>query len=395
VSRARLAVALAWLGASVAGALAGAFGCGSSGTATPPGDAGADATADAPVAPDGSDDAGADVLGKGARLLALDLNPAADDNYLNAFDLAREAGVQAVNVSIDWRDLESSADAGPDADSGGIAYFNPNLHIANLVFPGQAQVSLAFRAVDTTGPDVPPDLAGRPLDDPEVLARYNAAQDYVFGEIPDLTLSMYVLGNELDDALGTDAAKWAAYKTFFDGALAHAHALRPGVKVGATVTFAGATQHPELIGPTLQGADFLGITYNPVNADFTVRPVTDVRGDLDKLVGLYPTKPIYFRGAGYPSSPEVGSSLGQQAAFVSELFRAWDAHADRIPVMTFFTMNEYSPKVLAQLGTYYGSSDPKFLAFLGTLGLRTYSPGRGTDKPGWDALATGAHARGW
>jgi len=165
--------------------------------------------------------------------------------------------------------------------------------------------------------------------------------------------------------------------------------------VGTVVTLAGAKAHPELVAPLLQNADFLGITYYPLRADFTARPVTDVRADVDALVALYPSTPIFFREAGYPSSADLGSSPDQQAAFVTELFRAWDAHEARIPVLTFFTMNEYSPQALTQLAQYYGSSDPKFLAYLGTLGLRTYAPGTGTNKPAWDALTRGARARGW
>ncbi len=377
-------------------------GCGSTAD-SPARDAGLDATTlDGATdgAETGAGDAGEDVVPRHARTLGLDINAAADGKYLTALGIARDAGVvQTINVTIDWAGMETSPDAGPDAgdagDEGGTAYFNPNLHIANLVFAGTTKVSLAFRAVDTTGPVLPADLAGRPFDAPEIAARYNAAQDYVFGEIPDLTLAMYVIGNEVDLPFGTDAAKWGAYKTFFDAAAAHARALRPGVKVGSVVTLAAAISHPELVAPLLTNADFLGITYYPLKADFTVRPVTDVRADVDALVARYPSTPIFFREAGYPSSPDVGSSPEQQAAFVTALLRAWDANEARIPVLTFFTMNEYSPAALTQLAQYYGSSDPKFLAYLGSLGLRTYAPGSGANKPGWEALTRGAHARGW
>jgi hypothetical protein len=385
-----------WFALALASALGG---CGTGGNGSPPVDGGPDATLEGGSdAGAGGGDAGEDVVPRLARTIGLDVNAASDGNYLTAFGIAHDAGVvQAINVTVDWNGVESDPDggAGDGGDAGGPSYFNPNLHIANLVFSGTAKVSLAFRAVDTTGPAVPPDLAQRPLDAPEVVARYNAAQDYVFGEIPDLSLSMYVVGNEVDIPFGADAAKWGAYKTFFDGAAAHARTLRPGVLVGTVVTLAGATAHPELVTPILQNADFLGVTYYPLHADFTVRPVTDVRSDVDALVARYPSTPIFFREAGYPSSADVGSSPDQQAAFVAELFRSWDAHAARIPLLTFFTMNEYSPGALAQLAQYYRSSDPKFLAYLGSLGLRTYAPGTGTNKPAWDALVRGAHARGW
>jgi hypothetical protein len=39
-------------------------------------------------------------------------------------------------------------------------------------------------------------------------------------------------------------------------------------------------------------------------------------------------------------------------------------------------------------------SDPTFLSYLGTLGLRTHA-GSGTDKPAFAALMAQAKARGW
>jgi hypothetical protein len=401
LARGRARARQRWIALAAALAGGGGGGCSSSTAGGgSPADGGPDATLDAGTdgaGGDGGGDASEDVVPRLARTLGLDVNAAADGQFLTAYGIARDAGVQAVNVSVVWKTMETVPDAGPDGggDAGGPSDFEPNLHIANLVFGGTTKVSLALLAVDPTGPELPSDLTGRPLDAPEVSARYNAAQDYVFGEIPDLSLAMYVVGSEIDLAFATDAAKWSAYKTFFDAAAAYARTLRPGVKVGTVVTLAGAKAHPELVAPILQNADFLGLTYAPLQVDFTVRPVEGVRADVDAIVALYPTTPLFFRQAGYPSSTDVGSSPDQQAAFVTELFRAWDAHQAQIPLMTFFTMNDYSPQAVTQLAQYYGSSDPKFLAYLGSVGLRTYAPASGTNKPGWDALVRAAAARGW
>lgn len=381
--------------------------CGGAGTIATASCSSNDAT---PAAPDaaaetghagegGGADAGADALEdvkpRFGRTLGLDINSAEDGNYIHALNIAKDAGVQALNLTIDWSSVETAADAGADGGDAGITYFNPNLHIANLVFADSAKVSFAFRAVDTTGPSFPADLAGKALDDPALVARYNAAQDYVFGEIPDLKLSMYVIGNEVDLPFGADAAKWTAYKAFFDATAAHARELRSDVKVGTVVTLGGAKAHRELVTPLLENADFLGLTYYPVGPDYAVQPLSTLGADLAAIVAAYPGKPIFLREAGYPASPTLGSSVDQQAAFVAELFRVWDDHADRIPLLTFFTMNDYSPQALDSLSKYYGSTDPRFLAYLGSLGLRTYGPDAGTDKPAWSALSHGAHARGW
>jgi hypothetical protein len=83
-----------------------------------------------------------------------------------------------------------------------------------------------------------------------------------------------------------------------------------------------------------------------------------------------------------------------QATFVRELYRTWDENAARMPLVTFFTIHDYSPARVDDFAANYGVSDPKFKDYLGTLGLRTFG-GHGTDKPGWAALVDGAHARGW
>jgi hypothetical protein len=370
-------------------------GCGSSPSTTPevpdatiPADAGVDTG-------QGASDGGEDVSPRGARVLGLDINTPEDGGYIGALLMAQEAGVQATNVTIDWSDIDDVGDGGADGGDASITRFNPYLHIANLVFPQYSvSVSLAVRAVDTGGPHFPADLTGRALDDPEVIARFNATQDYVFGEIPDLSLQMYVVGNEVDLALGQDATKWAAFTTFFEAAATHARSLRAGVRVGVVFTWRGATSNVDPIAKIVPLSDFIGITYYPLNPDFTVRPVSDVSGDFDTLVRLYPSKPIFVREAGYPSGALVGSSPEKQAEFVHELFHVWDAEQSRIPLMTFFEMTDYPPQVVDDLARAYGISDPNFKDYLGTLGFRTF-PGIGADKPAWGALTQGARARGW
>jgi hypothetical protein len=352
-----------------------------------PFDAAPDVTLDASI--DGPPDV---VVPRGSRVLGLDIEAAEDGDYVAALARAKDAGIQSTNVTILWRDLEATGDGGVEA---GITYFNPLLHIANLVFPpNEIKASLAIVAVDTVGPVVPPDLTGRPIDDPAVIDRFNLAQDYVFGEIADLSLTMYVIGNEIDAPFAGDPAKYAAYKTFFDAAAAHARSKRAALKVGPVLRLSGALADHDALRPLVASADFLGITYFPLDSNYSVRPPSTVHADLAQVAQLFPDKPVLVREAGYPSSSVVGGSPDAQANFVQELYRAWDENAARVPLLTFFTMHEYSPNQVDDFAAYYGVSDPKFKEYFGTLGLRTFA-GHGTDKPGWGAFQAGARARGW
>jgi hypothetical protein len=381
--------------------------CSSDGTELRPSDAGVEAsTIDAIFPPLPPQDADADVppAPKGTRKLGLEINAPEDDDYYAALVRAREAGVEITNVSLGWDDLEippPTADAGTDADpdaasDAGPTYFNASLHVANLVLPAVGlAASVTVRTVDSNGSHVPADLAQRSFDDPAVLARFNAAQDYLLGELPDLSIAVYVIGNDVDVSFGEDATKYAAYKTFFDGASAYAKQKRPGLKVGAAATLAG------LVGPRSAelsslnaSSDYVVVTYSPVASDFTARDPASARQDFALLAQIYPNKPIYVREARYPSSGALGSSAEKQADFVRAMFAAWDERRASVSVVTFFPMHEYRQPALDALTRYYGSSDPRFVEYLRTLGLRAAS-GAGADKPAFGALASEAKRRGF
>jgi hypothetical protein len=88
----------------------------------------------------------------------------------------------------------------------------------------------------------------------------------------------------------------------------------------------------------------------------------------------------------------LGSSEEVQAQFVRNVFTFWDRNHARMPVVNFTWMHDISQEALDSYGDYYGLYDRRFLAFLGTLGLRTHD---GHDKPAFKALREEAVARGW
>ena len=123
-----------------------------------------------------------------------------------------------------------------------------------------------------------------------------------------------------------------------------------------------------------------------------VRPPSAVHGDFAAVVNAIPDKPIIYYQIGYPSSPSLGSSPEQQATFITEAFRAWDEHADRILMLDFQWMHETPAFGLDQYAEYYQSDSPDFRAFLGSLGLQSWS---GKPKPAWGVLSREAAARGF
>jgi hypothetical protein len=277
-------------------------------------DAGIDATQDGGVVP------------KGTRTLGIEvvIDSLQFPQQVNAvFD----AGGRTTNASFTWYDdVErpfaeipdaSAADADADADAdaasgneGGTIIFNAGFHIVGLVL-GESHVraSLAVAALDRTGPRLPPDLAGRALDDVAVTSRYDAITDYVFTQIIDLELDAYLVALDVDATLGTDAAKWTTFASFVSKVGAHVRTKRPNLKVGFTLSAAALAEKKDLAAAALAASDVVVVT----------EPES-----FDAIVDAAPAgKPIFIHHI----------ALGGLTA--RDAFVQWDRFAERVPIVTF------------------------------------------------------------
>lgn len=315
----------------------------------------------------------------GERLVGIDVVSAEDGDYDRAMEIARQAGAEVVSLSVYWDEIETVP---------GVYAPDPNwLEIANQYYPARGvRVALVISVLDTVRARLPADLESKAFDDPEVIARFAEALGYIFSQIPELELVSLAVGNEVDGVLGIDARAWEAYQVFYDSAVERVHALRPGLPVGVKATLEGLTGAPrERIDALNRSSDVVLATYYPLEPDFTVRDPAVVHEDIDALVARHPDRPVFLHETGYPSGAKCGSSEELQAEFVRQVFSAWDAHADRIRLVIFTWLTDVSPRSLRDMESYYGISQPAFLEYLGTLGLRTY-PAAGADKAGFAAL---------
>ena len=326
------------------------------------------------------------VAPRGDRLLGIAAVPASDNDYGRAFTMAKEAGTGVAEIPVRWDEMEPSAGQ----------YRDPNNDLANgnAFYTSQGiAVSVSLACIDTNVDRRPADLKGKPIDDPAVVDRYNRAVDYVLSKLKDVQLISFSVGNEVDVFLGNDDAKWQQYKNFYEKAREHIKTVKPGVKVGVKTTIGGANyNNVARIKGLNEHSDAIMVTYYPLEGDFSVKDPAVVQSDFDAICSNYPGKDVYFLEAGYPSSPLENSSEEKQAEFVRQLFAAWDRHADQVKVVIVLWLHDVSPSTVSDMTGYYGVHDPKFAAYLGTLGLRTYD---GKDKLAWPALKNEAAIRGW
>jgi hypothetical protein len=253
------------------------------------------------------------IVPKGSRTLGIEVTIDALD-FPDQVRAIIDAGARTTNASLAWNEIERPIDAGDDANAdasadaaAGTQIFNAGVHIVNLIL-GTSDVRAIFAvpALDATGPRLPPDLAGKALDDSAVTSRYDAVTDYVFTQLPDLELDAYLVAVDADATLGTDSAKWTAFAAFVSKVAAHAHTMRPNLKVGFALSAAAVVDEKDLVAGALAASDVV---------------VVSQPASFDALVNAAPAgKSIFVH--------RIGLDAG-------DAFRQWDRHVDRIPIVTF------------------------------------------------------------
>lgn len=324
---------------------------------------------------------------KGDRILGIDVNMAEDNDYDKAFRLAKEAGMQVVPLSINWKDIETSP--GKYEDPGDA------LKITNIYYPPtKTKIALYIRSVDTASKPVPADLLNIPFTDPVMAERYLKMLNWVFSQIPDVDIEFLSVADEMDLFWGDQRKQYQEWGSFFKSVKPALKAKRPDLKVGFTITLYGLTRDlAQEFQHNNQESDIVLVSYYP-NDDTGLQEPTVVSNDYDKLVATYPSRVIYIEQTGYPTSGFLGSSEAKQREFIRETFRAWDKHADQIKYISFAWLHDLPQSALDFYTQYYGTSDKNLMEFLRTLGFRTYT-GSGEDKESFRAIKAEAEARGW
>lgn len=335
---------------------------------------------------------------KGDRVLAYQVDMTEDLNYDNDFALAQDACMESIHISSVWSSYEPTSG---NYDTSFIANF---LDIVNLYYPANGtKIELQIAPINTNVLELPADLMSTPLNDPVVINRFKILLDTVFAHIPNVELSALNIGNESEIYLGTDANAYNEFGIFLDSVIPYAKQLYfnlhgTELNTGTVFTMDGLTQAAtsNLCAAINTNRDIISVTYYPLESNFHMQSPTVVAADFNALITQYTdtTQLIHFTECGYSSSATCSSSEALQADFYSEVFNAWDTHYDRIKYLTIFKTTDWSPADIQVFETYYGISDPAFLEYLRTLGIRTWN-GAGTDKLAFDRIKCELEARNW
>ncbi len=319
------------------------------------------------------------------RTFAIDINEGVDITYDEAFQEARSLGIEEVKLSWDWDLMENDQ---------GFDFTIPD--IANLYYPLQPiPVTLIFRPANTNLKSVPTDLKDTPFDSQEFIDRFKAFLDGIKSRTPDLDVEAIYLGNEIDILFGDNEIQWNQFITFFEAATAHVRRLWGNeVKIGTigTLRAMNNTSIKPFYDRLHQLSDVIAVTYYPIDNGFNMNDPQIVAEDFDLLVENYGNKEIRFTECGYSSGVEVGSSEAQQAAFIENVFTAWDKYHTQITHIDFTWMHDISEAKLLAFQDIYQIYDASFVSYLGTLGLKNNN---GQNKQAFETLKEALSNRGW
>lgn len=306
-------------------------------------------------------------------------------DYDSCFALGANLGMSQMGLFQNWTSIETAPNT-----------FNMVLlDIANFYYPLHSMsLDLTIAPIATNNLEVPSDLTTTAFDNPIFINRFKTLLDSVKLHIPSVTLSSLIIGSEHDIYFGANVTLWGQYTTFYNSVSAYAKTLWPGLKVATELTFDGITNYNTFSQSLNTNSDYIGVSYYPINTNFTVKPVSTIPTDFATLVGLYSSKPICFYQYGYPSSPSCNSSEALQKQFITQTFTTWDAYASNVKKIDFTWLHDLDTAAVNYYETYYGISDTVFLEFLRTLGLRTWN-GNGIDKQAFIELECQAKARGY
>jgi hypothetical protein len=318
------------------------------------------------------------------RSLGMAITAAQNGNSESAAMLAYAAGVTRAPITYAWGALE------PEPGQ----YEDGNLALAALFFPAMGMsIDIAVTPIASNRLVMPKDLAGRDLDDPEVIRRYLELIEHVLLVLAGADVRLLLVGVEVDAYLGNDETTWEAYASFVAQVTPSIHAIQPELEVGVqSTTYSRMVDSAQWTGIDA-ATDIVATSYYPLDG-LMARDPAEISGDFDALAALYPDRIIRIVEAGFPSSKGNGSSEELQAQFIHELFAAWDDHASQILSITLAVEHDYGPGYVDAISAFYGEKRERYASFIGTIGLRHWDLD-GNPKPAWDALMQETYARGW
>ena len=294
-----------------------------------------------------------------------------------AMTLAYENHCRAVQMGWTWSSLEPLP---------GQYQLDDLVNALTVMKQRGFKIMLNLQVINTNVKETPSDLVGTSFSSPTMITRFRSLLNQVIPFVDENVVSISV-GNEVDAYLVSHPEEWETYRIFYEAAVQHLHAAKPGLPVGVCCTYDGTVANLPSVTALNQASDIWITTYYPFMNGFLVRPPSSPMVDFPAMIAMAGGRPVQLQEVGYPAGRANGSSPGQQAEFVRYVFAAWNNAGGSMPHISYFGLHDFTPRQVRGFLSYYGLADRSFRSFLSTLGLRYAT---GLPKPAWREFQNGA-----
>src|SRR3974377_1444790 len=232
------------------------------------------------------------------RILGITANarpvpPPTQQDALDAANLVISAGARGTVLTFAWNQLETA----PGTYSLSTLQ-NSVTYSSSRGF----DVYVGIQVINTIAKATPSNLLTVAWDDAQMESRFHSLIDAIR---PTLTPQVRYLsiGNEVDVYLDAHPAEWAGYQTFYDNAVAYVHQTLPGIQVGVTTTFTGASGPARANAIQLNNmSDVWIFTYYPLGSGFVPNGPQSPLADFPTMLALAGNRPVVLPEVGYPTS---------------------------------------------------------------------------------------------
>lgn len=231
---------------------------------------------------------------KGDRLFGINISESID-GFISSFTKGQEAGIEVVELNLQWSDLEPTEGQ----------YTDPWGNIAATTFYGSYNIKVGFSisVINTVKWEIPDYLNGVDITSAQFESAFNNLIDWFVSTVPENVEIVYLsIGNEVDLVLESNE-DWADYTEFYQGAVSHIHSNYPSINVGVKTTVMNGVYKTELdkLKDINQYSDIIMLNYYPQNDYFEVLDPNIVKTHFSYIVSQFTDKDIWFTEVGYQS----------------------------------------------------------------------------------------------
>lgn len=317
-------------------------------------------------------------------LVGVDPNPPiSQGNTVDAYDSAMRTAVAAgsryLDVPLYWRLIEPTPGNFDWSKLQEALWFAATYNL---------EVSLTLKTANTTGRELPADLARLSWDDPVLLARWTRLVT-LLGERLNPRVRWVNLANEVDFYFFERPGEVDPFRQFFRAGSDAMRRVQPGVSTGVVFAHDSIRYTDRVLNRLKDLGDHVAFTYYNLDG-LKARPAFEAGIDIPDMVNKAGGKPVIITEIGSSSSLQAGSSPEEQSLFFAVAFDALYRLSGRVQAARVFQLSDLPGEAVDFLARSLGqSSNAAFVAHLGALGI--FDKG-GEPKPAWEMFKAAATA---